>query len=267
VSIVLVELAGTKKITQSEEGSRTASRSFFIYDDGGLNLTVDDIIFASGMPILGAPHPDSTGLFANNWNITVSDDRANAWTVIWNYKPHEPTELPGGGGGGDQSLPDGLQGYSMTVGLTIIDIWRSNPTIPADVSSPTITDDISGTNQSSGGLPVSMALPTADIRLREKSSGMFTGGQYLDRVGKRNASTWQGFNAGSVLFTGTNINHTRDGVNEIEYSLAWDKWYHLRQIPERDNEGNAVVVDASPPVQVYFVQPFEETTSFDFLPM
>ena len=267
MSVVVVELAGSKKITQSGDGTRSGTRTFFVYDDGGSSLIVDDILFASGVPMLGSPHPEMAGLYANNWNITVSDERANAWSLVWNYSTVELDVQPDEDAA-DNTLPNGLQGYSMTVGLTIIDIWRSDPTIPSDVSAPTITTDIGGTNQSSGGLPVSMALPTADIRLRQLRSGMFTGGQFLSRVGMRNDSVWQGFNAGSVLFTGTNINHTRDGVNEIEYGLAWDKWYHLRQIPERDDDGNAVVDEtASPPVEVYFVQPFKETTSFDFLPM
>ena len=113
-----------------------------------------------------------------------------------------------------------------------------------------------------------MALPTADIRIREKVTGLVTGGQYLSKVGKRNNSSWQGFGAGSVLFTGVNIDHTRDGMNEIEFNLSWDRWYHLRQVPARDDEGN-VIVDgsATPTVDVYFKQPFAETTSFSFLPM
>ena len=65
-----------------------------------------------------------------------------------------------------------------------------------------------------------------------------------------------------------NVNHTRDGVNEIEYTLAWDKWYHLRQVPERDDDGNPVVDGtADPTINVYFKQPFEDTTNFSFLPM
>ena len=62
----------------------------------------------------------------------------------------------------------------MTVGVTIIDIWKAEPTLPADLNDPA-TADIGGTTVSEGGLPVSMALPTADIRLREKATGMFTG--------------------------------------------------------------------------------------------
>lgn len=266
MSVVVVELAGSKKITQSAEGKRSGTRTFFVYDDGGASLIIDDILFASGVPLLGSPHPDMAGLYANSWNITISDDRANAWNLVWNYSTDEVDTQPDEEAQ-DTTLPDGLQGYSMTVGVTIIDIWKAEPTLPADLNDPA-TADIGGTTVSEGGLPVSMALPTADIRLREKATGMFTGGQYLSKVGKRNDAEWQGFNAGSVLFTGMNVNHTRDGVNEIEYSLAWDKWYHLRQVPERDDDGNAVVDGAaSPPVNVYFKQPFKDTTSFSFLPM
>tara|TARA_R110000824_G_scaffold401762_1_gene615159 strand:+ start:10121 stop:10921 length:801 start_codon:yes stop_codon:yes gene_type:complete len=266
MSVVVVELAGSKKISQSAEGKRSGTRSFFVYDDEGTSLIVDDILFASGVPLLGSTHPDMVGLYANNWNLTVSDDRANAWSLVWNYsttfvdtQPDEEAE--------DTALPDGLQGFSMTVGVTIIDIWKADPTMPANRNTPA-TADIGGTTVSEGGLPISMALPTADIRLREKFTGLFEGGKFLSKVGKRNSSYWQGFSAGSVLFTGMNVNHTRDGVNEIEYTLAWDKWYHLRQVPERDDDGNPVVDGtADPTINVYFKQPFEDTTNFSFLPM
>ena len=266
MSIVVVELAGTKRISQNEDGVRKATRSFFVYDDEGASLVVNDIMFADSMPIVGAPHPDATGLYAASWSMTVSDDRAGAWNVDWQYTPETTTELPSGGSG-DESLPFGVQGYNMTVGVTIIDIWKAEPSLPDDLDEPA-ESDIGGTNVSEGGLPVSMSLPTADIRIRERSIGMFTGDQYLSRVGKRNAANWQGFNAGSVLFTGMNVNHTRDGINEVEYSLAWDKFYHLRQVPERDENGDPVVDEtATPPINVYWKQPFKQTTDFSFLPM
>lgn len=266
MSVVVVELAGSKKISQSGEGARTGTRSFFVYDDEGIALNIGFILVTAGIPLLGSPHPDMAGLYANNWSITASDDRANAWTFVWNYSGIYPDSQPDEDAE-DSTLPDGLQGFSMTVGVTIIDIWKADPTLPANLNTPA-TEDIGGTTVSEGGLPVSMALPTADIRLREKFTGLFEGGRFLSKVGKRNSGDWQGFNSGSVLFTGMNVNHTRDGVNEIEYTLAWDKWYHLRQVPERDDDGKVVVDGTSdPPVNVYFKQPFEDTTSFSFLPM
>lgn len=269
MSVVVVEVAGSKTIAQNKEGVRTGNRSWFVYDDGGANLLIDDVVEASGMPLLGAPHPDIIGLFANSWTVTLSGERSNAWAVQWNYSS-QITEISGGGATEpvvDLSLPDGVDSYSMSIGLTIIDIWKSNPTIPANKDNPPDVD-IGGTLVSTGGLPVSMALNTAEVHIREKSSGMFSGGTFMLNVGKRNDIVWQGFDAGSLLFTGMNVNHTRDGVNDIEYMLAWDKWYHLRQVPERDDDGNPIVDSSGEdPLNVYFRQPFPNTTSFSFLPM
>ena len=60
----------------------------------GSSLIVDDILFASGVPLLGSPHPDMAGLYANNWNVNVSDDRANAWNLVWNYSTDEVDTQP-----------------------------------------------------------------------------------------------------------------------------------------------------------------------------
>lgn len=264
MSVIVVELAGSKTVAQDKDGVRTGSRSWFVYDDGGANLLIDEVVEASGMPLLGATHPDIVGLYANGWAVTVSGDRSNAWEVQWNYSSFIP-EISGGGAG--DALPDDVDSYSMSIGLTIIDIWKSNPTIPANKDTPPEVD-IGGTLVSTGGLPVSMALNTAEVHIRENNTGMFTGGSFMLNVGKRNVVVWQGFDAGSLLFTGMNVNHTRGGVNDIEYMLAWDKWYHLRQVPERDDDGNPVVDSTGEnPLNVYFKQPFPDTTSFSFLPM
>ena len=269
MSVVAVELAGSKSIKSASDGKRSASRKWFVYDDEGANLVIDDIVNATGMQTMGQVHPDLGGLFAANWDISVSEDRANAWAIVWGYSSDEPSSTGGGGGEEEEEvLPTGIQGYSTTVGVTIIDIWKSAPDMPASINSPSAAQDIGGTLVSEGGLPISMALPTADISIRVTSSGMFSGGQFVNRVGKRNATSWQGFSAGTILFTGVNISHTRDGVNEIEYSLSYDKWFHLRQVPERDTTGQPVIdTGASPELNVFFKQPFPDTTSFSFLPM
>jgi len=270
VTIIATELIGSTKFSQDGDGGRQGQRGWIVYDDEGGMIPASEVMVQSGMPDLGSEHPEITGLYAGSWNIELSDDRPDTWNVIWNYSSawynigDDDEDDDEGLGGGNVS------GYNMTVGLTIIDIWKADPNIPTggSLSDPPRTD-IGGTLVSEGGYPISMALPTADIRIREQFSGFFQAGQILTNVGKRNSHSWQGFAKGSVLFTGMNVNHTREGVNEIEYTLAWDTWYHLRQTPERDADGNPVVdTSADPPtVDVYFKQPFKATTSFAFLPM
>jgi len=71
-----------------------------------------------------------------------------------------------------------------------------------------------------------------------------------------------------VLFTGVDVTQDQSGNNDISYQLTYDKNYHLRQVPERDEDGNPKVSLASDPptLNVFFKQPFKQTTDFGFLP-
>jgi len=268
MSIVSSELAGSSQLTLDTSGKYTAKRSWIVYDEDGGPVNPTEAMAADGMPALGDQHPELETLFAGGWSLQLQEDRADTWQVDWNYTSYSTTypDL-----GGDEPIPLGIDGFNMSVAVTIIDIWKSEPSIPstpATINNPARTD-IGGTLVGEGGYPVSMSLPTADISVRVLTSGFISGGDAMANVGKRNTGTWQGFAAGSVLFTGMNVDQSRDGINNIEYRLAWDYWYHLRQAPERDADGK-VTVDASgdpPQINVFFKQPFPETSSFGFLPI
>jgi len=264
MSVVAVELAGSKSIKSASDGKRSASRKWFVYDDEGANLVIDDIVNATGMPTMGQVHPDLGGLFAANWDISVSEDRANAWDIVWGYSSDEPSSTGGGGGEEEEALPTGIQGYSTTVGITIIDIWKSSPDIPSGGANS--ATDCAGTLVAEGGEPISLALPTAEISIRKTTNTMISGGAFTGVVGKRNSGAWQGYPIGSLLFTGVNINHTRGGANEIEWTVAYDSWLHLRQAPERDSTGSVVIDADTGAINVFMKQPFPDTTSFGFLP-
>lgn len=263
MSTKVIERAGGRDFGRGSDGKESASRSYLVYDTDGAVLSPDEILDGQGMPRLGDTHPDKEQIFANAWRLSLSGDRQNAWEVTWTYGTYEPV-IGDGGDDADETLPLGVQGYSMSVGVTIIDIWKSGPTLPADKSAQGVVD-IGGTLVAEGGQPLSMALPTGEIVIRERSTGFFSGGQYINQVGKRNLATWQSFPPGSLLFTGMNVNHTKDGANEIEYSLSYDRWYHLRQVPERDDAGDVIITAGA--INVYFKQPFPDTVSFGFLPM
>jgi len=266
MSTICIEVAGGREFTRDSDGRETGSRSFLVYDDDGEVLSSYEVLSGPGMPAAGASHPDRPDIYASSWRLSLSDSRPNAWTVVWSYSSSEFI-VGDDGDSEDDTLPLGVQGYSMSVGVTIIDIWKADPTIPANKNTPAVAD-IGGTLVAEGGQPLSMALPTADISIRTRTTGFFSGGQYINQVGKRNTYAWQGFPAGSLLFTGMNVNHTKDGINELEYSLAYDRWYHLRQCPNRDSDGKPVIDEAEDPeLDVYFKQPFEDTVSFSFLPM
>jgi len=86
----------------------------------------------------------------------------------------------------------------------------------------------------------------------------------------RNAESWLGFDAGSVLFIGVDIKQIAAGSYQLTYRLAWDFFSHLRQVPSRNEDGNPDMDRSDDPptlVMVYWRQPFPETTSFSFLPI
>ena len=261
MSTVVSEVAGSRSINKDAHGKLTGDRTWIVYDSDGLALTGEDVIATTGIPRAGQSHPDFSDMFASSWRLSLSQDRPHAWNVTWQYSSTIWE-------GGEESLPDGVTGYNMSVGVSILDVWRSGPSMPASISTPSATTDISGTHVSEGGLPISLASPIATINIRQRVTGLFTGGAYVNNVARRNSGWWQGFAPGSLLFTGLNVNHTRDDINEIDYTLAWDAWYHLRQVPERDGSGNPVIdAGANPELEVYWKQPFRQTVSFSFLPM
>ena len=257
MSIVVQEMAGSKIIDWQPGSTRTGQRVWVVYDDENLEITHDDILEAPGLPTFGEAHPDAGGLWAKGYSMRMLEDRANTWEVTWSYTVNVVT------GGDPEDDISFLPGFSVSIGQNIIDIWRSNPEKPASYSTPGATTDIGGTAVHSMGYPISMALPKADITIKSQIiTNNFNGYGLLQYVGKRNSFSWMGFGAGEVLFTGVNI--TKNGnVYDLDWSLTWDLWAHLRQVVARDEDGQVLNPSECP---VYFRQPFPQHTSFAFLP-
>ena len=262
----ITELAGSGEYKRADSGAITASREFLVYADS--NLMVEDVIDLDTLPQIGEPYPSNETISVSSYSIRARSDRANTYTVTYSYK--NPSDIenednPDVIDGADEG--SGVTGFSVGVALTIIDIWKSDPTIPASKSDPA-RSDIGGTLVSEGWYPISLALPTAEITITQKFSGFFEIGFFINNIGKRNSQSWRGFNSGSVLFTGVDINQDNSGNNTANFKLAFDKFYHLRQVPKRDESGNpAVDLSEDPPTLiVFFKQPFPEEVDFGFLP-
>lgn len=261
MTIQVTEVAGSRIVTNPAAGERSGSRSFIVYDDSGLFPTMDDMLLATGMPAYNDPHPDNDSLFAGGYNFQLNEERANTWIVTWNYTPNLVNAIEED----EPSDPD-FAAFDAKVTQTIVDMWKSNPNKPANINNPAATD-IGGTLVANMGLPISAALPRADITLKTTlSTSNFQGFGFLTSVTKRNANTWLGFPAGSVLFKGVNIARTGPISYDLTYELTWDYWYHLRQVPERDVDGNPKIDLTGLELNVFFKQPFPLTVDFGFLP-
>ena len=269
MTIQVTETAGSRKLRQPASGDKTAEREFVVYDDAGIVPTMDDMLNATGMPRLNQSHPDNAGIFANGYSFNLHSERKNTWVVTWSYSPHEVADIeddePIDDPASDESL---ATAFNVAIGQTIIDIWKSDPTIPSNPSTPAATTDIGGTEVHEKGVPVSMALPTAEITVSKTFiTQNFQGGGFLTEVTKRNSSSWLGFPAGSLLFKGVTISRPEPFRFDLTYNLSYDKWFHLRQVPKRAEDGNPEYVSTeTPTLDVYFRQPFPLTTSFGFIP-
>ena len=271
MSIVVTEVADSKKINRSNDGSRSAGRSFLVYDDEGLVLTAADVIQAYGLPFVGQTYPDAGGLYASGYNLSLVGDRKNTWQVDWSYDTIQLSE--------DDSDIDDIDttpletNTSISVGLTIVDLYKSDyllPSTPADISdpSPNGTDfgDIGGAVTDSG-YPISFALPTADIKVTKTYTGFFNGSGALSVTGTRNSASWLGFPAGSVLFTGIGYTSKGGSTYDLTFNMAYDAWFHLRQVPARSPDGKPNYNSTSDTMEVYWRQPFSSLSSFTFLPI
>jgi len=191
----------------------------------------------------------------------------------------------GGGGGGDQGddgtgeqdgdgdedAPERLfTGVSLTTGLALVDGFVAGATLPVGGTQGgddgyLITD---GTIVHQGGEPVTVPVPTTDISL---SITEFRETYDLNNVqlkaGKRNNAPFYGFGKGSVIFKGMSVQRQTENSWDITYNFVWDAWSHMRQVPKRTEDGDADWNDVDPPtLDIYYKQPFPDTTSFAFSP-
>lgn len=284
MSVIVIEQAGRSEISRSNDGKMSASRTYLVYDDSGEALFVDNVLDNSDLPQIGNTHPDSESMIVGSYSIREHSDRSYAYEVTYSYA--SPTDVATGGSGdpgGDEGDPlnsgegsgvidgadadSGVTAFTISATSTIVDIWKSNPTVPSNINNPARID-IGGTLVSEAGYPISSVYSTAKISIHQRFTGFFAAWQYLSNIGKRNAGVYHGFHAGEILFIGVNVTQDTLGFNEVVYEMAFDIWKHLRQVPERDEDGNPKLdFTTSPPsMNVFFKQPFPNTTSFGFLP-
>jgi hypothetical protein len=199
--------------------------------------------------------------------MTPSAEGVGIWDVVWEYKS---TVV---GSGGDNPLqPDETElyvGLSVDSSFTLVDMYKSGFSLASvDINNPNKTTDVGGTLEALHGNPISKALPTTTITITEDIvSDNFTLSR-LEDSGKRNLNPWLGLPAGSVVFAGVTVNRTGQGKYKMSYKFVWDEWYHLRQIPDYDENGKVIYDNSVTPVtqEVFWRQPFKETIDFGFQP-
>lgn len=170
----------------------------------------------------------------------------------------------------DETNTRQFKGCALTTGVSLVDGWVAGATIPTNGTevAGAISD---GTVVHVGGEAITVPVQTTEISLSETVFGAYF---YLNNVqlkaGKRNSEEFLGFNAGSVVFKGMSVQRQEYAKWDVTYTFAWDAWSHMRQVPKRivgENVGELDWNATDPPtLDVYFKQPFPNTTSFSFAP-
>ena len=161
-------------------------------------------------------------------------------------------------------------GVSITTGIALVDGFVAGASIPS-LGSQGGSDGYlitNGTIVHQGGDPVTIPVPITEITLSITQGGEFfflNGVQ--NQAGKRNSGAFYGFAAGSAIFKGISVQRQSINSWDVNYNFTWDAWSHMRQVPKRDSDGKAEWNDDDPQtLDIYYKQPFPDTTSFSFSP-
>jgi len=104
MSVQSKEIVSSRTISRSGD-SFTASRTFLIYNDNAsISFSASAAINHGGGVSFGMQHPE-VPIFANGFNLTPSSERANTYTIVWNYEL-EPEPDPTDGGDNTDTDPD-----------------------------------------------------------------------------------------------------------------------------------------------------------------
>jgi hypothetical protein len=306
MSIQYKELLESRTVNRDGE-SFTASRTFLVYDSTeSAKLTATQAVNYHGGVSFSTTHPEISSIYANSFTVTPMPERRYTYKIVWSYAEeaddHEdeddntsvdpdddggildpPTgdeqEQSSGEAVGDDGVsedePSGddsdttrqFNGVSITTGLALVDGFVAGATIPSD-GTEVETAIADGTVVHEGGEPVTVPIPTTEISLSETRWGAyFYFNDVQTKAGKRNESSFFGFDAGSVIFKGMSVQRQEYDKWDVTYTFAWDAWSHMRQVPKRTEDGDTDWNDDDPvTLDIFFKQPFPDTVSFSFAP-
>ena len=272
MTIVINETLESRTFSTSGD-EFVASRSFICYDnDEGINAEVLDVLLAGQMPQKGQSHPDAPHLYASTYTASHSSEGLGVWEVTWEYKP-----VVVGDGGDNPLQPDeeegSFTGLNVESTFTPVDIYKAvdgTTFVGVNIDAPEMYDDIVNVGDTvvakKGGDPITFALPTVSITITQNivADRVDLGGS-LKMSAKRNLNPWLGLDAGSVVYKGVSMTRTGVGKYTLTYNFFWDKWYHLRQVPNTES-GIIKYNREDDTMEAYWRQPFPEKVDFGFLP-
>lgn len=261
MSIVVNEKIGSRTLQRSALSAPTARRVFDVYETDtstDKSLTAMVALRSEGVPELGDSHPEDRQMSVVSYEITANTGSDYLQTITCNYAV---TGLDGGGS--YTALSTGVRGL-------FVDTWRNFPIAPPvnlqGVSEPDPSiGGIGGTKIDQAGKPISIAIfqQTLDIRSPFADEPPFDIIRQLTNT--RNATDWQEFPVGSLLYLGAQASVTNGNIWTTTHKFAADEIFHCRQLAMRDADGKPTLDVNKQAEDVRWVQKFPNLTNFDAL--
>lgn len=242
-------------------GRVTGTRVFVVYDDASaITQPATITLGANGMPQQGDLFPGETSVYAISHTIDPLGDGAYTWRVTWQYGPNtvSPNEL-------------GYVERSISQEAVFYELFRIN--VPSSYSGNGSNGaDIGGTPIDSGGYPVSRPALVINLDLVENVAEITIPARLVTiagMVGKRNSVIFEGFAAGTLVYTGATSSRIGTGLFGLAHRFQYRVDGHMIQQPKRTSQGD-VGLQFYPQYgfvakDVYFVQPFPQLADFDTL--
>lgn len=252
MAVTITELAQSRSIDNTG-GKRTGKRVFHVYDASTPITTSPAVLLLFGSGILPNkffPFPDLPSLLAINYRVMLEDGQYDLWRVEWDYE-----EVIPGTGGPNLPVPPGEVGYiefNADIRAESQEFWRTDPGmniggVPTGINgniSNNNTDDIGGTNNNIAGVPGTASRSMVEFQISEVIEGSLLGpfAVYFDQVNSRNSVDFLIFGAGRVVYLGAKTSRTAPSRFNVTHSFVYDEFYHLYQVPSRDENG-VIILD------------------------
>ena len=231
MSVVVKELVENRQVAYSNGSYRSATREFLVYEDTSAELDVRLVLHQPEIPdvgymmVQGDFHPTLPSLTAQEASIVQLPDKTNAFRVTITYNRIRVW-------GPDNNMP-GYMEFSASTSAEFREIWRKDADPPANIDQPADVD-IEGTAIDVKGEAVSVPFTQTSIQIQHVIEGNFPISVINSMVGKRNSSAWGAFEAGTVLFEGTDCATIGIGSRRLTHTFHYDSNYHLRQVSVPD---------------------------------
>ena len=273
------ELFSSRKYVNNE-GKPRAERQFVVVDAASEAVVVG--LFGSTLPGEYEHYPNDSGLpydmLAFDYSITKDPSAVSTWQVTMRYR----AEIGATSGFNNPTSPllepneVGYRTARLSMTAEFRDLWRvyaSVVALQAKAMGNYSVTDIGGSSVDVAGIPLSTLVYKQEITILITDSFLPNAQAVATQIGTRNDKVFLNYPSGSVVFAGCNCETIPEvGRNSIEYKFVYDQSYHQIQYPVRGNNGSPILAAAASgsilkgsAAQVYFKQPFNNTSSFENL--